>query len=549
MFWLLLTACITDADLLDRMDWDDDGYYVEESGVPPFDCDDFDDAVHPGADEICDEIDNNCDGDIDGADAATAVAWFRDADGDGWGSDTDSQVACRAPDGYAGRGGDCDDLASAVHPEAVDDCDDVDTDCDGTIDEDKPRWYPDADGDGYGDDDGEVQACDQPSGYISSSGDCQDDDGAIHPDADESCDGVDNDCDGLTDDEDDDVVDLATWYQDGDGDGHGTEAGTEHACVQPDGFASAADDCDDGDADVSPSEPEVCESGADEDCDSLDSTCGISGDVSLTDASASFQASSGADFAGRAVSAVGDADGDGFPDWAIAAPGHNDYQGRTYLFSGTSDLLLGASALEDADAILEGSTEGDVAGIGLAGGDLDGDGYSDLVIGAPTAGTGPGQVHLLLGGPKGLAGTVDLTKATATIEGEGSTDGLGWSASVVGDVNGDARDDALLGADGYDSRSWRGVPVSGRQLSPHRDAFCHGRGRHFHGARPPRTRLDGPSRAARTSTGTETQTCSSVRTAPTIPPTPVVPGTWCSGSPLHWARSWTWPMPRPHGQG
>ena len=49
MFWLLLTACITDADLLDRMDWDDDGYYLEESGVPPFDCDDFDDAVPPGA--------------------------------------------------------------------------------------------------------------------------------------------------------------------------------------------------------------------------------------------------------------------------------------------------------------------------------------------------------------------------------------------------------------------------------------------------------------------------------------------------------------------
>jgi hypothetical protein len=75
---------------------------------------------------------------------------------------------------------------------------------------------------------------------------------AIYPDAEEVCDGQDNDCDGLSDDEDDDVsAGRLTYYLDGDGDGHGDGA-ARLACEPPDGSAETDDDCDDDDAEISP---------------------------------------------------------------------------------------------------------------------------------------------------------------------------------------------------------------------------------------------------------------------------------------------------------
>ena len=98
----------------------------------------------------------------------------------------------------------------------------MDNDCDGTIDVgaiDATTWYEDGDGDGYGDPSSTTEACDQPDGYVANDDDCDDDDGAINPDADEVCDNEDNDCDGTVDE--DDAVDATTWYEDGDGDGYG----------------------------------------------------------------------------------------------------------------------------------------------------------------------------------------------------------------------------------------------------------------------------------------------------------------------------------------
>src|SRR3954468_627614 len=69
--------------------------------------------------------------------------------------------------------------------------------------------YPDSDGDGYGDTAAGIEKCDMPDGYVARAGDCADDNAAIHPEAKETCDAVDNNCDGKIDDADP-MLDVTT---------------------------------------------------------------------------------------------------------------------------------------------------------------------------------------------------------------------------------------------------------------------------------------------------------------------------------------------------
>jgi len=137
-------------------DLDGDGYDPAQG-----DCDDGDDDVYPGALELANGIDDDCDGDTD---EDTAVS---DDDGDGTSEDE----------------GDCDDGDAAVHPAAEEQANYRDDDCDGQLDE------------------GTVNADDDGDGISEALGDCDDGDGGVFPDAPELCDGVDNDCDGALDDD------------------------------------------------------------------------------------------------------------------------------------------------------------------------------------------------------------------------------------------------------------------------------------------------------------------------------------------------------------
>ncbi|MFN7147798.1 MAG: putative metal-binding motif-containing protein, partial [Myxococcota bacterium] len=192
------------------------------------DCDDGDASTHPGAAETCDEADDDCDGTVD---EGVTTTFYADADGDGHGALGSPRAACATPAGYAATALDCDDGAAAIHPGALETCNGVDDDCDGAVDPDDaegaPSWHTDADGDGYGLDAGAVRACEAPAGTVASGGDCDDDDPAVSPGAEEVWyDGVDQDCAG-----DDDA--------DQDGDGFAAEA-------------ADGEDCDDTDPDVSP---------------------------------------------------------------------------------------------------------------------------------------------------------------------------------------------------------------------------------------------------------------------------------------------------------
>jgi len=107
------------------------------------DCDDADAAINPAAEEVCNGIDDNCDGDIDDviADAADFVAAYEDADGDGFGYG-DAVVVCQQEDGYPAQGyvtnsDDCNDILAEINPAAEEICGNNwrDDDCDGEADE------------------------------------------------------------------------------------------------------------------------------------------------------------------------------------------------------------------------------------------------------------------------------------------------------------------------------------------------------------------------------------------------------------------------------
>ena len=149
--------------------------------------------------EVCNGLDDDCNGAID--DGATGDnTFYRDNDSDGFGDPNNSLFgSCPIPYGYVFNALDCDDTNYYIHPGGYEYCNGLDDNCDGQIDEGvAPLWYADTDGDGYGDPNTTQFACNQPQGFVSISGDCDDTNAYIHPGALEDCTNLtDENCDGI----------------------------------------------------------------------------------------------------------------------------------------------------------------------------------------------------------------------------------------------------------------------------------------------------------------------------------------------------------------
>ncbi|MCB9666358.1 MAG: hypothetical protein H6732_19765 [Alphaproteobacteria bacterium] len=256
------------------------------------DCDDTRASIRPGAVEICDDVDNDCDGLTDGEDldlnvqgSPDAVFRYVDGDGDGVG-DGDGQWLCFEPaQGWADDDGDCDDTNPLVNPSASETCNGLDDDCNGKIDADDSgidaslvEWgHRDADGDGFGttstSSSNRQRFCKGalPSGWVLDNTDCDDSRDTRFPGNPEICDkGIDNDCDNKVDAADDSVrqSDLVQLWRDADSDTFGTPSNTQMACdnARPSGWVTNAQDCDDTRNAVKPGATEICNS-LDDDCD------------------------------------------------------------------------------------------------------------------------------------------------------------------------------------------------------------------------------------------------------------------------------------------
>ncbi|MEE2750492.1 MAG: MopE-related protein [Myxococcota bacterium] len=269
-------------------DVDGDGYgdssaaTVEACSAPPGytansdDCDDSNAQANPGSYEICDGVDNDCDGQSDEAGALGESTFYADSDADGYGDAASTVSACEAPTSYVSDSGDCDDASASISPAATETCDGVDNNCDGAVDEataaDTSTYYQDLDGDGFGSATVTTEACSSRSGYVQDNTDCNDLDSNSNPQGVEVCDAAntDEDCDGFSDDADPEGAGGTTlYYLDVDGDGYGdqTDSGTGY-CDAPGGYSTDNTDCDDSasGATVNPGATETWYDGVDSDC-------------------------------------------------------------------------------------------------------------------------------------------------------------------------------------------------------------------------------------------------------------------------------------------
>ena len=243
--------------------------------VSSTDCDDTDATINFGGIEVCDGLDNNCDGLIDDVVVAPSVdiggtLYYVDSDEDGYGDDQQVVQACSAPEGYVAVAGDCDDELARTYPGAQERCDGLDNDCNG-LDDDNAEipMYEDIDGDGYTTSLEPEYRC--PSylqeGFTEEAKsliDCDDRDDEIYPTQEEVCDDLDNNCDGIADE-----GLVTSVFVDGDGDGYGT-GDLVQECINldgsvSDGFSFVSGDCDDSDFLVYPGQEEFCD-GIDNNC-------------------------------------------------------------------------------------------------------------------------------------------------------------------------------------------------------------------------------------------------------------------------------------------
>jgi|GEM_PF-646067 len=440
------------------------------------DCNDNSASINPGATEVCDaaNTDEDCDSLADDADASTSAAtkttWFLDGDADFYLVSTpSSQTVCEEPTVSDGQyiesseslGTDCDDTSALAHPGLLEVCnDDLDNDCDGTLgtratggtcelldaalaDADAlftgangaqvghaVRIVPDLNGDGI--DDLIIGAVGESTSLTNR--------GAAY-----ILTNLDADLDPETD-----ITAAASvggrlfGAVAADRMGSAIAAGRTNAGLYADIVVGAA--LFDG------TSPTRSNAGA------FSILAGAAGNGSGTlSATGSMSGASAKDYLGFALSMDGDTDGDGRAELLVAAPQHDlaGFAGGTsstgaglvYLFA---DSVIDAATptAASATAVLTGAASGDATGLSVDFSDIDGDGMSELLIGAPLGTGAVASSGLAYVVESTATGAITLSSSTATLlRGVAASDRAGVSVAGGGDANGDGYDDILIGAD------------------------------------------------------------------------------------------------------
>lgn len=331
-------------------------------------------------------------------------------------------------DGFV-REAECDDAAEGVHPGAMETCDGIDQDCDGSIDEDASdarTWFLDADGDGYGGTAGTLTGCAAPEGYAASDGDCDDGDLAVHPGADDAWyDGVDANCDGADDFDADHDGDRALGY---------------------------GGDCDDQDPNVSShAEEGWYDAGIDNDCDG-DVT--DQARVSVDEVGTRIDGSVAGGSFGITLLTVPGGWIDAEPVLLAAAP----FTASGDVYGWRAGELGGTPALETASWHVSGSAASDYLGYGMG---WAGDEATPLIaLGAEGAAGTRGALRVWRGEDWGLAPTFSIA---------GESEGAFFGGQVISgyDHDGDGIDDLLATAP-LDSRVAANAGVAFIFLAPDR---------------------------------------------------------------------------------
>ncbi|MCX7863001.1 MAG: putative metal-binding motif-containing protein [Bacteroidales bacterium] len=245
------------------------GLYRAQNGG---DCNDNDPNIKPNSSEMCNNVDDNCNGLIDEENAIGCIIYYFDLDNDGFGVNNNFKCLC-SPQGYyrTQTPGDCNDNNVNINPSKVEVCDGVDNNCNNQIDEEGSQgctiYYKDIDSDSYGIYSDTRCYCSSPTYPYTATqfGDCNDNDPTINPGSIEKCNNKDDNCNGVIDEEN--AQGCVIYYYDADNDGYGITTNKKCLCSVSGMYkATHPGDCNDNNPYINPGVTEKCSNFIDDNC-------------------------------------------------------------------------------------------------------------------------------------------------------------------------------------------------------------------------------------------------------------------------------------------